>query len=51
MLENAILEVINQPEKKERRLVAIDETIIKLKDKQIYVWITIDVDTKECLTI
>jgi len=27
-LENVILEVINQPEKKERRLVAIDETII-----------------------
>ncbi|HIP63367.1 MAG TPA: IS6 family transposase [Archaeoglobus profundus] len=32
-----IKEVINQPKKKERRLVAIDETVIKLEDKQIYV--------------
>jgi len=46
-----IKEVINKPEKKERRLVAIDETIIKLKDKQIYVWVAIDVDTKECLAV
>jgi len=27
-LGNAILEVINQPKKKERRIVAIDETVI-----------------------
>ena len=32
-----IKEVIKQPEKKERRLIAIDETVIKLEDKQIYV--------------
>ena len=32
-----IKEVINQPEKKRRRLVAIDEIVIKLEDKQIYV--------------
>ena len=45
-LGNAILEVINLPEKKERRLIAIDETVIKLEDKRIYVWVAIDVDTK-----
>ena len=27
-LEDVILGVINQPEKKERRLIAIDETVI-----------------------
>ena len=50
-LGNAILEVINQPEKKERRLVAIDETVIKMGNERIYVWIAIDVDTKECLAV
>jgi len=33
LLGNAILEVINQPEKKEKRLAAIDETVIKLEDE------------------
>ena len=50
-LGNVILEVINLPEKKERRLVAIDETVIKLEDKRIYIWVAIDVDTKECLAV
>jgi len=31
-----IEEVINQPKKKERRLIAIDEIVIKLEDKQIF---------------
>ena len=46
-----IKEVINLPEKRERRLIAIDETVIKLEDKRIYVWVAIDVDTKECLAV
>jgi len=37
------------PRKKKRRLIAIDETKIKLEKKLIFVWAAIDVDTKECL--
>jgi len=43
--------VLKQPKKKERRLIAIDETKIKLENNQIFVWAAIDVDTKECLAI
>jgi hypothetical protein len=42
---------IKQPEKKERRLISIDETKLKLENKQIFVWTATDVDTKECLSI
>ena len=45
-----IKEVLKQPNKK-MRLVAIDKTIIKLEDKQVFAWIAIDVDTKECLAV
>ncbi len=37
--------------KKERRLVAIDETEIKLEKRLIFVWAAIDVDTKEYLAV
>ena len=43
--------VIDQPTRKKRRLIAIDETKIKLERKQIFVWAAIDVDSKECLAI
>jgi len=43
--------VIDQPTRKKRRLIAIDETKIKLEKKQIFVWAAIDVDSKECLFI
>jgi len=43
--------VLKHPRKKKRRLVAIDETKIKLEKKLIFVWAAIDVDTKECLAI
>jgi len=36
-----IKEVLKQPNK----------TIIKLEDKQVFAWIAIDVDTKECLAV
>ena len=42
---------LKQPRKKERRLIAIDETKIKLEKKLIFVWAAIDVDTKECLAV
>ena len=43
--------VIKQPKKKSRRLIAVDETKIKLENKQIFVWSAIDADSKECLAI
>jgi len=43
--------VLNFPEKKKRRLIAIDETKLKLENKQIFVWIATDFDTKEYLSI
>jgi len=43
-------EVLKQPRKRERRIIAIDETKIKL-EKLIFVWAAIDVDSKECLAI
>ena len=39
------------PRKKRRRLIAIDETKIKLEKKLIFVWAAIDVDTRECLAV
>jgi transposase-like protein len=38
-------------EKKNRRAVAIDETKIKERDKQRYVWAAIDVDRKEIVSV
>ena len=45
------LKAVLKPEKKKRRFVAIDETKLKLENKQIFVWTAVDVDTKECLAI
>ena len=38
--------IIKHPTKKKRRLIAIDETKIKLEKKQIFVWAAIDVIVK-----
>ena len=46
-----IKEVLNEPERKERNLIAIDETKLKVGDKYIYAWSAIDVETKECLGV
>jgi len=46
-----IKEVIKSPEKRNRRLIAVDETKMKIENTQVFVWSTIDVDTKECLAI
>ncbi len=43
-----VKKVLKKPGKKERRLIAVDETKIKLEDNQIFVWAAVDVDTKEC---
>ena len=46
-----IKEVIRSPERKRRELIAIDETKIKLENKQIFVWSARDAETGECLFI
>jgi len=38
--------VIKPPERKRRRLAAIDETVIKLEDKQVFVWVAININTR-----
>jgi transposase-like protein len=43
--------VLKQPRKRERRLIAVDETKLKLENTQVFVWTAIDVDTDECLAI
>jgi len=37
-------------EKKERNILAIDETKVKVNGKQCYIWAVIDVETKEILS-
>ena len=43
--------VIKLPEKKERKLIAIDETKLKLENRQIFVWSARDVETGEILFV
>jgi transposase-like protein len=40
----------SRPEE-ERKLVAIDETNLKINGRQVYVWAAIDVDTRELLAV
>ncbi len=44
-------EILNEPERKTRNLIAIDETKLKFGNETIYVWSAIDVESKECLGI
>ncbi len=46
-----IKRILKPPEKKKRRLIAIDETKLKLENRYIFVWSAIDTDTKECLAV
>ncbi len=46
-----IKRILKPPERKKRRLIAIDETKLKLENKHIFVWSAIDTDTKECLFV
>ena len=36
---------------RERRLIAVDETVEKVNGREVYVWAAIDVDTRELLAI
>jgi transposase-like protein len=38
-----------KPEKRRRRVVAVDETKLKLSGKQLFVWAAVDAKTKEAL--
>jgi putative transposase len=40
-----------KPSKRVRRLVAIDETVLKVKGQSCYLWAAIDVDTNAILAI
>ena len=40
--------ILIQPKKKERRLIAIDETKIKLEKRLIFVWAAIDYEGMSC---
>jgi putative transposase len=40
-----------KPSKRARRLVAVDETVLKIKGRICYLWAAIDVDTNEILAL
>ena len=40
-----------RPSKRVRRLVAVDETVLKVKGRICYLWAAIDVDTNEILAV
>jgi putative transposase len=40
-----------KPSKRARRLVAVDETVLKVKGQICYLWVAIDVDTNEVLAV
>ncbi len=46
-----IKEVLNEPERRIRNLIAIDETKLKVGNETIFVWSAIDVESKECLGV
>jgi len=46
---NALKDALPRPERRHRRLIAVDETKSKLGGEQIYIWAARDVETKEIL--
>jgi putative transposase len=40
-----------KPSRRVRRLVAVDETVLKVKGQTCYLWAAIDVDTNEVLAV
>jgi Transposase and inactivated derivatives len=43
--------MVSKVKKRERRLIAMDETKLKLQGRDIFIWAAIDIDTKELLSI
>jgi len=48
---HALKGIVSRVPRKERRVVAMDETKLKIHGRQVYVWAAIDVDTKELLAV
>jgi putative transposase len=48
---HALRGVVRPVPRKKRRMVAIDETKLKIHGRQVFVWAAIDVDTKELLAV
>ena len=47
----ALKGMVSKVPKRERRVVAMDETKLKLQGREVFVWAAIDVDTKELLSL
>ena len=43
--------ILKEPRKRERRFIAVDETVIRVGDQKVFVWAAIDVETKKCLAV
>jgi len=49
---HALRGIVSRVPRKEREVVAIDETKLKIKERQVlFVWAAIDADTKELLAV
>jgi len=48
---HALRGIVSRVPVRERRVVAIDETKLKINGRQVYVWAAIDVETKELLAV
>ena len=48
---HALKGVVSRVPRKERRMVAIDETKLKINGRQVFVWAAIDTDTRELLAV
>jgi putative transposase len=48
---HALRSIVSRVPKRERKLVAIDETKLKIKGRQVFVWAAIDADTRELLAV
>ena len=48
---HAVRRIMPRVPRKERKLVAMDETKLKINGRQVFVWAAIDVDTRELLAV
>jgi putative transposase len=48
---HALKGIVSHPPRSERKIVAIDETKLKINGRQVFVWAAIDADTKELLAV
>ena len=48
---HALKGIVSRVPRKERKVVAIDETKLKIHGRQVFVWAAVDVDTRELLAV